>query len=330
MSSIPTSMSARFHQFLDVLKDSGAPYFDKAVSSGIATDILERKDRRYSLPIAYRFLEGIEHREGIEDLAFLGSDREAVSAIEPQFRAYFLSSCTLMVCAQRYAKLVRSYNGRQAGLRLGSDHTWFLVATTSQVAEQSWNRFSDWSNILVPIKLFREVLGVSWTPSCIAIQSNVRITEVVRRAFPNSQINVGQAISGFSIPTRMLSWRMPDSRRFSDTNRELVLDQLNLETAIKDLAKSYISNQDFGVSTAAELADLSARTLQRRLAEVGTSFRDILDEVRFERAGALLSSPGNKIIDVALEVGYEDPSHFARAFRRMTGQSPREYQRQFH
>jgi AraC-like DNA-binding protein len=34
-----------------------------------------------------------------------------------------------------------------------------------------------------------------------------------------------------------------------------------------------------------------------------------------------------KVIDIALELGYSDPAHFARAFARWTGLAPREFRR---
>jgi AraC-like DNA-binding protein len=44
-----------------------------------------------------------------------------------------------------------------------------------------------------------------------------------------------------------------------------------------------------------------------------------------EAAVELLEGSDSKIIDVAYAVGYEDPSHFSRAFRRLKGTSPREF-----
>ena len=39
----------------------------------------------------------------------------------------------------------------------------------------------------------------------------------------------------------------------------------------------------------------------------------------------LLEDPGVKLIDIAFDLGYSDPAHFTRAFRRWAGVSPKEY-----
>ncbi|MGI9241221.1 MAG: helix-turn-helix transcriptional regulator, partial [Verrucomicrobiales bacterium] len=78
---------------------------------------------------------------------------------------------------------------------------------------------------------------------------------------------------------------------------------------------------------AASLMDTSVRTLARRLADSGTSYRSLVDELRFAEAKTLLSRPDTRVTDVAAAVGFEDPSHFARMFRRVGGLSPREFMR---
>jgi AraC-like DNA-binding protein len=49
--------------------------------------------------------------------------------------------------------------------------------------------------------------------------------------------------------------------------------------------------------------------------------------VRYETDIDLLQDTDNSITDIANLLGYSDPSHFARAFRRMSGVSPGEYQK---
>ncbi len=68
--------------------------------------------------------------------------------------------------------------------------------------------------------------------------------------------------------------------------------------------------------------DYSERTLRRRLAEYGTSFRDIVQRVRIETARELITQKDLTIMEISKRVGYASSSHFTRAFRQQTGISP--------
>jgi AraC family transcriptional regulator len=50
--------------------------------------------------------------------------------------------------------------------------------------------------------------------------------------------------------------------------------------------------------------------------------------LRMDKARRLLRESKRSVVDVALDVGYANPSHFARLFRRETGLSPSDYRRQ--
>lgn len=71
----------------------------------------------------------------------------------------------------------------------------------------------------------------------------------------------------------------------------------------------------------------SPRTINRQLAQLNTSYQHILDEARREKAISLLDDPNKSIEKIAVELGYNDPSNFGRAFRRWLGQSPREFRK---
>jgi len=73
---------------------------------------------------------------------------------------------------------------------------------------------------------------------------------------------------------------------------------------------------------------IPVRTLQRKLHNAGITYRELVDEVRFDAASCLLRQPQNNVKDVARALGYQNPSNFNRAFQRWAGVSPGEYQRQ--
>jgi len=77
----------------------------------------------------------------------------------------------------------------------------------------------------------------------------------------------------------------------------------------------------------AEIAETSPRTLRRWLAKEGTSWRGILNRIRFEAARNRMLEPTLPLAEIAAELGYADQAHFTRAFRRWTGESPSGYRR---
>ena len=70
---------------------------------------------------------------------------------------------------------------------------------------------------------------------------------------------------------------------------------------------------------------LSARTLQKRLTELGTSFSEIVESQRIQAAKDILRSTRNTLDDIADNLGYAEKSSFCRAFKRATKLTPNAY-----
>jgi len=68
-------------------------------------------------------------------------------------------------------------------------------------------------------------------------------------------------------------------------------------------------------------------TLRRRLKAEGESFQAIKDEVRRDLAISYLSTTDKSIREIALELGFLEPSAFHRAFRKWAHTSPGAYRR---
>lgn len=83
----------------------------------------------------------------------------------------------------------------------------------------------------------------------------------------------------------------------------------------------------FTLADAAITLGMSPRGLQRRLSRLDTTFERMVDDWRHGRALELLGDPVNGTSDVATRLGYTDPSHFIRAFRRWQGVSPMAFSR---
>jgi AraC-like DNA-binding protein len=72
----------------------------------------------------------------------------------------------------------------------------------------------------------------------------------------------------------------------------------------------------------AQIVDLSERTMQRRLAEAGTTFQQLRDRVRADIALKYLRQSNLRAAQVGEILGYSEPAAFSRAFRRQHGFTP--------
>lgn len=96
----------------------------------------------------------------------------------------------------------------------------------------------------------------------------------------------------------------------------------SLERALRARLRDALAQGRADASRMAELLGVSERTLQRRLADIGRSFSDVVEEFRREEAARLLAAPGLHLVDVASRLGYAEQTSFTRAFRRWTGVTP--------
>ena len=79
------------------------------------------------------------------------------------------------------------------------------------------------------------------------------------------------------------------------------------------------------IDAAAEALATAPRSLQRELADAGTSFSDELVAARVRVAAQLLIATDDKVEAIARAVGYATASRLAESFRKLLGETPAEY-----
>lgn len=82
------------------------------------------------------------------------------------------------------------------------------------------------------------------------------------------------------------------------------------------------------LDTVAGRCCMSARSLKRRLAELGVSFSELATAIRRDEALLLLAEGRLSIEQIAERLGYRDPANFTRAFKAWTRTTPRQYREQ--
>ncbi len=75
----------------------------------------------------------------------------------------------------------------------------------------------------------------------------------------------------------------------------------------------------------AKTLHMSTRTLQRKLKEEGTTYKQLLDDTRRELAAQYIKQSNISISEITYLLGFSEPSNFSRAYKRWMGQSPSEH-----
>lgn len=131
-----------------------------------------------------------------------------------------------------------------------------------------------------------------------------------------------------SVPNRLGD---PSISTFFDTHLENELAELADDQGLDRRVQIQISQAlSAGVPTLSDVASrlgLSGRTLQRRLAERGHAFQDLVDEARKDLAGRLLRRTDYALAEVAFLTGFAEQSTFTRAFKRWSGRTPATFRR---
>lgn len=91
---------------------------------------------------------------------------------------------------------------------------------------------------------------------------------------------------------------------------------------VRQVLMKHLSKGDPRRENVAAMLCMSERTLQRRLADEGTSFAEIVDDVRRELAQLYFQQGDYSPTEMTFALGFSDPSNFYRACKRWFGRSP--------
>jgi AraC-like DNA-binding protein len=105
----------------------------------------------------------------------------------------------------------------------------------------------------------------------------------------------------------------------------LLMRQATLDSLTQSV-RALLGARRFGRVSCTQVArdlGISGRTLQRRLAQTGHTFRELFDAARMDEALHLLTRSTLPLSEIADRLGYSEPSALSRAVRHRFGASPR-------
>lgn len=108
------------------------------------------------------------------------------------------------------------------------------------------------------------------------------------------------------------------------------INQVNKDAIDTQVVAKLVEQLPSGKPDEQKIADalhLSTRTLQRKLAEQDTSFKNLLNETRKDMAKNYLGNSHLSLTEITYLLGYSEQANFTRAFRRWEDTSPSQYRK---
>ncbi len=330
MSVVPMSRAARAQPYFWALQEAGVDVERRLAKSQLPSSLLYDPDIAIPSRTVFAFIDRVARKDGIENISLLGAELDGVRNLEPWLRDYLLGASTLKQLLDRYCRVARYYiSYRRYRVEITDELAGICSTADLSITDEAFLRLSDWSNLLLLLRVFRRVLGEAFQPTAVTFQTNAELTHVEREKLAGIRVYQGWTNTSILLPAALLATPLPDALRkvpCKDLPDGMVAPA-DFSTQLNALLQPCLSEDWLDVNATVEMAGCSVRTLQRRLSASGLTFSELLDQCRMSAARSLLKDSGNRVIDVGIEVGFEDASHFARAFRRVHGITPTEFRK---
>ncbi|MFB7708867.1 AraC family transcriptional regulator [Streptomyces sp. NPDC056105] len=179
------------------------------------------------------------------------------------------------------------------------------------------------------LQIFRMLIAPDFTPRSVSFLHRPLAPTATYEEYFGCPVAGEQDHWGFRFSADVLDRPVEGS---DPAVRRLVIEYLSgvvgglgidgLPAEVRSVAKRALPTRRFGLEDVAESFVLHPRTLQRQLAAHGTTFQEIVDDVRRELADRYLRTTKMPLAQLADVLGYSEQSSFSRSCHRWFGCSP--------
>lgn len=334
VAPIPVIRAAHLKPLADVSARCPLSDTDFPTQVALPANLSSKPDAFVPVHAACSFARWVALRTGNHDLGLLIGSGLRMSAFGVELRDAVLSATSLADALERFSVLAdrEQSNVRYRIVRSGDE---VCIGSSVNGAASEDDGFGEGLRLMWPVTLIRHFTGDSWAPLTIAFQSPHEPGVQARRAFPDTRFTVARKNTALTFPAKLLyagaGTNSAERRPAVATNGQgkPLHSPANwtFPSSLGALLQAHLDEGYPDIQLAATIAGCSVRTLQRRLHSCGLRYTDVIQHVRFNLAASVLREPEMKVIDAALAVGYGDPAHFSRAFKRVSGFTPAQYRR---
>lgn len=169
------------------------------------------------------------------------------------------------------------------------------------------------------------LMGVAWRPEWVAFDHDREADPAAYRRVFRAPVRFAQGMN--ALVARRADFDRPIDRSAPHVRTLLqgLVDALNrnhnedILGRLLPVLRPLLASNDASAARAAGILGLSARTLQRRLAQRGTTFQRVLDDLRLQLVREHLPRPGMSLAELAPILGFSEASAVSRFLRAHGG-----------
>lgn len=224
------------------------------------------------------------------------------------------------------AKINKLTTGTRFWCEHNKDELWILRQPENKDDIENWQ--VELFAVSVLITAISQHMGHTWIPRKLRFRTQRYLT-ALPDSWSDAELAFECTATGICIPIIDLVNRSDHARttngNFSVHHSSFQDLRVLTPGMLQQAVMPFIINRNNSIRTVADAFGLSERTFQRRLAMHKLTYRKLLGNTRIQYALTLLDKNEISVTELALDLGYQNPGDFARAFRRRVGVSPSQY-----
>jgi AraC-like DNA-binding protein len=328
MKGVPLTRAVGLKPVVGFLRRHGVRVEPLLARVNLPSGVLDDDETLIPLASAVRLLEGAATAEGIEDLGLRAGQETPIDALGT-FGRLIRRSPTLGKAIETSVRMTRLFN---SGVERWLEEEGDQVRLCQRFADGPVGHAqAEQYCVMLTLNLLRVAAGPDWYPSRIDLQMRRPASLAGFRALSGARIRFERRATAVAFPRSLLRQPLPPAdgirviapKEFEAWKASAPAD--DFPGSLVQVADALSPSGYPQIGPTADAMGMSVRSLQRRLADAGTSYKRLLANERLAAATDLLEKGNTRILDIALDLGYSDHAHFTRAFRRWTGTAPRDF-----
>lgn len=317
-------------EYLSALGIDTTPLFKQ---TGIETDELTNPDKKFDfeqyktvLEFALRQTKNPHYGLDFGNQPQLGGTIGMMSASCTNLKEAFIQGCRFLQLQGDFFELKYKEDERYARLDYSLLESWITISP--QTAKLEVDAMFSFLNTIVKINS-NNLLKPTQINMVFQKPENTEKYKSVFGFVPKFEAERNEIVFDKSLLLIPMKAFNKETFNLLKTHLENQLVQLSHDETITEKVNKILHSsfmyQFPDIETVADKLNISARTLQRKLSEEQTNFKQILQDVKFSIAKKLLEQDILTISEISYTLGYSDLGNFSRSFKKYTGNSPQEF-----